>query len=73
MAGKSLVRLTVNVSLIGAAVADCAVPIYPVSATRLGVQSSAAGRKQPITRLDLRRDGFHGEWNYSINRALPAG
>ncbi len=73
VAGKSLVRLTVSVSLIGAAVADCAVPIYPVSATRLGVQSSAAGRKQPITRLDLRRDGFHGEWNYSINRALPAG
>jgi transposase len=70
--GKPLVSHEVIVSLIAATTTETGLKVR----SKLDTARYPAGRKvsdQEIAELDLRRDDFHGEWNYTIVPRVKSG
>ncbi|MDQ1389176.1 MAG: hypothetical protein QOF56_2630 [Acidobacteriaceae bacterium] len=68
--GKPLVSLEVIVSLIAATRSTTGLKVH----SELDTRAYAKGVKvsdQEIAQLNLRRDKFHGEWNYEIHPRKP--
>jgi transposase len=68
--GKPLVSLEVIVSLIAATRSTTGLKVH----SELDTRAYAKGVKvsdQEIAQLNLRRDQFHGEWNYEIHPRKP--
>jgi hypothetical protein len=71
--GSPLVSHEVVVSLIGAVTAGGTLPLCPAATLPKSRQPIQNTRGEDMARLDLRRDKFHGEWNYTIHQKTLKG